>query len=105
MRHFPFVIRKTSELLKAFSTALPSVERLQLGVGLDLTLMGATGLEPVTPSVSSKDPPDASGNQQELTTNPSDRCTSGCPSGPETGSTQTVEALAAALLGLSPTDR
>ncbi len=55
----------------------------------------------MTPSVSSKEPLDASKNRQGLTAIPSNRCTSNA----ETGPAQTVEALAAALLGLSAADR
>jgi hypothetical protein len=67
--------------------------------------MGATGLEPVTPSVSSKGIIDASGNQQGLTADTSDRCTIRCTSEPQPANAGTVEALAAALLTLSPADR
>jgi hypothetical protein len=59
----------------------------------------------VTPSVSSNEPIDASGNQQGLTTNRPDRCTSGCTNPGKTEKAGTVEALAAALLGLSAEDR
>jgi hypothetical protein len=67
--------------------------------------MGATGLEPVTPSVSSKGPLNATTNQQGLTASPSDACTTACTSEPENANAGTVEALAAALLSLSPADR
>jgi hypothetical protein len=67
--------------------------------------MGATGLEPVTPSVSSKETPDASGEGKGLTADLPDRCTPGCTNPAETPKAGTVEALAAALLGLSPDDR
>jgi hypothetical protein len=42
---------------------------------------------------------------KEDTSSPSSGCTSGCTGNVETGPTPTVEALAAALLGLSPADR
>jgi hypothetical protein len=42
---------------------------------------------------------------KEDTSSPSSGCTSGCTSNAETGPTLTVEALAAALLGLSSADR
>ncbi len=67
--------------------------------------MGATGLEPVTPSVSSKGALDASANQQGLTASPSDGCTTGCTTNPEISKTLTLEDLAAALANLSPSDR
>jgi len=48
-------------------------------------------------------PNDQSG--QDLTSSPSSGCTSGCTSEAETANAGPVEALAAALLGLSPADR
>jgi hypothetical protein len=59
----------------------------------------------VTPSVSSKSPPHASGNQPELTSSPADACTTACTSEEKPTQTPSLEALAAALLGLSPEDR
>ena len=67
--------------------------------------MGATGHEPVTPSVSSKGTPDASGTAEELTAAAPSACTTACTSTAETANAGTVEALAAALLALSPRDR
>jgi hypothetical protein len=67
--------------------------------------VGATGLEPVTPSVSSKGPSDASETGKGLVTAAPARCTSGCTSTSETANAATVEALAVALLGLSAADR
>jgi hypothetical protein len=66
--------------------------------------MGATGLEPVTPSVSSKGTRGASLGTKEVAPSPSFRCTSGCTNNPQTAVEGDLEALAAALLALSPAD-
>jgi len=67
--------------------------------------MGATGLEPVTPSVSSKSPLNANENQQGLTAGPSDRCTTGCTASQDISKNLTLQDLAAALVNLSPAER
>src|SRR6516162_10021737 len=67
--------------------------------------MGATGLEPVTPSVSSKGMPDTSETRKGLAKRTSDACTNACTSEAEKANVGTVEALAAALLSLSAVDR
>ena len=59
----------------------------------------------MTPSVSSKEPSDASETGKGLVTAAPGRCTSGCTSTAETANAGTVEALAVALLALSPRDR
>ena len=66
--------------------------------------MGATGLEPVTPSLSSKGLCNASAENKGLTTSEDSRCTSGCTSEPES-SNVALDALAAAVSALSPEDR
>jgi hypothetical protein len=63
--------------------------------------MGATGLEPVTPSVSSNRNRGATLDGKGLAITPPDRCTTRCTSSTEID----LAALAAALLGLSPADR
>src|SRR5262249_60698020 len=67
--------------------------------------MGATGLEPVTPSVSSKGTSDATEANKGLTETTPAVCTPVCTSEGESQQRDTVEVLAAALLGLSPADR
>jgi hypothetical protein len=67
--------------------------------------VGATGLEPVTPSVSSNRNPDATLEGKGLAATPPDRCTTRCTGRAETANAGTVETLAAALLSLSPADR
>jgi hypothetical protein len=67
--------------------------------------MGATGLEPVTPSVSSNSTRDASSKQQGVAESQAGRCTNGCTNTAQNANVGTVEALAAALLGLSAADR
>ena len=67
--------------------------------------MGATGLEPVTPSVSNKGTPDAGETAKGLTAAAPSACTTACTSTAETANAGTVDALAAALLALSPRDR
>jgi hypothetical protein len=67
--------------------------------------MGATGLEPVTPSVSSKGTSDASETDKGVTAGAPFRCTSGCTSEGQTANADPLAPLAAALLALSPADR
>ena len=87
--------------------------------------MGATGLEPVTSSLSSKRHDNANGGSKGLTPTPSAVCTRVCTSEPENANAGTLhtdqgnegegtagmpaaaslESLAAALLTLSPADR
>jgi len=67
--------------------------------------MGATGLEPVTPSVSSRGRSNPSRKNKRLTATRGRACTAACTSSPEHGEAITVEALAAALSKLSPADR
>ena len=67
--------------------------------------MGVTGLEPVTPSVSNKNPPFASEIVKGLAASDPATCTPACTSEPKTVNAGTVEALAAALRSLSPADR
>jgi hypothetical protein len=59
----------------------------------------------VTPSVSSKGPPDASEANIGLTDTPLSACTNACTSEAGDANAGTVEALAAALLALSPAGR
>jgi hypothetical protein len=67
--------------------------------------MGATGLEPVTPSLSSKNISNLSGANKELAASRDSGCTGGCTSEAKTQETDQVGALAAALLSLSSSDR
>jgi hypothetical protein len=67
--------------------------------------MGATGLEPVTPSVSSNSPPDASVADEALREIPSPVCTPVCTRIARTAGEDNLEKLAAALLHLSPAER
>jgi hypothetical protein len=67
--------------------------------------MGATGLEPVTPSVSSKGHRVVSDSPQEVTERFPQVCTPVCTSNEKNNNENGLEALAAALLGLSPEDR
>src|SRR5262249_45466789 len=67
--------------------------------------VGATGLEPVTPSVSSNRPSDASEIGKGVTSSPSLRCTNGCTNEAEATNDDPLAPLAAALLALSDTDR
>jgi hypothetical protein len=59
----------------------------------------------VTPSVSSKVSADVSDAAQGLTTTPPVVCTPVCTSDPNPEQPDALQALAAALLGLSPADR
>jgi hypothetical protein len=59
--------------------------------------MGATGLEPVTPSVSSNSTPDPSSLQQRVAESQAVRCTSGCTAKGENGNASTIQVLAAAV--------
>jgi hypothetical protein len=70
-----------------------------------LCLVGATGLEPVTPSVSSKGTSDASETGKGVMEGAPSACTPACTSKGSTGQADPVAVLAAALLGLSPEDR
>jgi hypothetical protein len=70
-----------------------------------LTAMGAIGLEPMTPSLSSKENPSTTENPPEVTSSESDRCTNGCTSESKTKQTDTVATLAATLLALPAADR
>src|SRR5262249_22149702 len=101
----PFVIRKTSELSGSSVPHFRRPEGVQLTLGLRLALVGATGLEHVTPNVSSKGPAGASDNFHELTANAPGGCTSRCTSGERIGTNPTVEALTAAVQTLSPAER
>ena len=67
--------------------------------------MGATRLELVTPSVSSKGVSDVSRFQQQFASVPLAVCTPVCTGTPGTANADPLEALAATLLGLSPADR
>jgi hypothetical protein len=67
--------------------------------------VGATGLEPVTPSVSSKGRPDASEANKGLAEQAPNGCTSGCTDKENIEQPDRLAALAAALLSLSPADR
>jgi hypothetical protein len=67
--------------------------------------MGATGLEPVTPSLSSEGTSDASETAKGLVTTHPAACTAACTSEPGNAQPNTLDALAAALLGLSQEDR
>src|SRR5262249_30100597 len=67
-----------------------------------LLLVGATGLEPVTPSVSSNGQPVASVDGEGVAASPPAVCTPVCTSPTAAAN---LDALAAALLGLSPEDR
>jgi hypothetical protein len=67
--------------------------------------MGATGLEPVTPSVSSKGQPVASDDGKGLAETPANVCTPVCTSEVKTQQGASLDQLAAALLTLSPEDR
>ena len=59
----------------------------------------------MTPSVSSKGTPDATEAGKGLAESSPAVCTPVCTSKPEKANAGTVEALAAALLGLTPADR
>jgi hypothetical protein len=72
---------------------------------LILSRVGATGLEPVTPSVSSKGLPCASEANKGLAEISSSACTTACTSEAKLEQPDPVAALAAALLGLSPEDQ
>jgi hypothetical protein len=67
--------------------------------------VGATGLEPVTPSVSSKGTPDPTGTHKGLAAGTPVACSNACTSEPTGGQAGSLQALAAALLGLSSEDR
>jgi len=67
--------------------------------------MGATGLEPVTPSLSSKGASVASIDNKEVAPTQQSGCTTGCTIDGKSEQTDPVAALAAALGGLSPADR
>ena len=59
----------------------------------------------MTPSVSNKGTPDAGETAKGLTAAAPSACTTACTSTAETANAGTVEALAAALLGLSAANR
>jgi hypothetical protein len=67
--------------------------------------VGASGLEPVTPSVSSNVSPVASRISEGLATSHNSACTYACTSEPKTDRADPVPNLAAALLVMTPTDR
>jgi hypothetical protein len=67
--------------------------------------MGATGLEPVTPSVSSKGIPDVSESSKGLAKSSPYACTAACTNSTDSPQADPVEALASALLALSPADK
>src|SRR6266704_330097 len=67
--------------------------------------VGATGLEPVTPSVSSKGRCHASDSSKGLAEGDPAACTSDCTSEPENAHADPLETLAATLRNLSPADR
>jgi hypothetical protein len=67
--------------------------------------MGATGFEPVTPSVSSKGRRAAGGAGKGVTPTDADGCTTGCTDEARNLETDPVATIAAALLGLTPADR
>jgi hypothetical protein len=67
--------------------------------------VGATGLEPVTPSVSSKGPSDASGTGKGVAATISDACTTACTNQVQPENLDPLEPLAAVLLGLPAADR
>jgi hypothetical protein len=69
-----------------------------------LLLVGATGLEPVTPSLSSEGSSDASESFKGLVASDQSVCTPVCTNETKTEQADPVAALAAALLGLSPAD-
>jgi hypothetical protein len=71
----------------------------------DLGRVGATGLEPVTPSVSSKGASNVSTVGKGLVESSPSVCTPVCTSEANPPQTDPVAALAAALLGLSAADR
>jgi hypothetical protein len=88
----------------ANGTAVKSKGPLTCGVNGPFG-MGATGLEPVTPSVSSKGPSVVSGTGEGLTASNSTDYTPDYSTKPEIVNSATLDALAAALLGLAPGDR
>ncbi len=67
--------------------------------------MGATGLEPVTPSVSSKGTPDASEVGKELMAGGPPACTNACTNEANSSQADNLAPLATALLSLSAEDR
>jgi len=67
--------------------------------------MGATGLEPVTPSVSSKGVPDVSKTGTAFTAAPSAGYTSGYTTSPDPPPKPTLETLAVSLMALSADER
>jgi hypothetical protein len=67
--------------------------------------VGATGLEPVTPSLSSEGRQDASESGKGLAESHPAVCTPVCTSEGKTDQADPLAALAAALLGLAPADR
>src|SRR5262249_34123578 len=67
--------------------------------------VGATGLEPVTPSVSSRGHSDLSNEAADLKSPAPGACTPACTSDTNTANATTLETLATVLLGLSVEDR
>jgi hypothetical protein len=67
--------------------------------------VGATGLEPVTPSVSSKGTSDATETDKGVTADAPSACTTACTAEAKPEQTDPLAPLAAALLALSVEDR
>ena len=67
--------------------------------------MGATGLEPVTPSVSSRGTSDATIASKQVTPTPSDACTTACTNLPKTTNATDLDALATTISTLTPDER
>ena len=67
--------------------------------------MGATGLEPVTPSVSSRGTRDATVASKQVTPMPSDACTAACTNSPKIDNAIDLDALADVLSSLTPEQR
>ena len=69
-------------------------------------MVGGTGLEPVTPCMSSNGNPVGNTLQsKDLCAGEFGGCTNGCTGTPETAQSDWLEALAAALRNLTPDDR
>ena len=101
----PF-LRKTSALSRVSRLHFrPPEGMLDLRSAKDLREVDATGLEPVTPSVSSNSLSLATADTKGLAASGADRCTASCTSEPKPEQTDPLAPLAAALLGLSPADR
>ena len=67
--------------------------------------MEPRGIEPLTSALRTHGPASASDTPLEVMATPTAACTSACTSKPKNDNAGSLEALAAALLGLAPEDR